>query len=753
MCSEKRGWCSWRPVALATFIFAFGIGGVRAADVTLNAAGGDGRIDLSWTTTDNLRGVQVMRDTDSNPSGRQRVATLGGSARSYTDNTAANGRRYWYWIKYTDANRATGNSNAANATAGGSQPPPPPDNGNTGATCANAAALSLPKVFTGTADTCIVTSGSIDSVNSWGAEVVEINGVSYNSQWSNQMPPRIDGNYYIRYVAKLSWAHFEINGSNGGTQPIAVSGVSVTPASAALSVGSTTSLSANVQPTNASNKNVNWSSSNTGVATVNASGVVTGVSAGNATITATTADGGRTATSSITVLSQAVNYTLDIAINGNGSTSLSAGSHSYRAGSSVSITATPASGSVFSGWSGAATGNTNPLTLTMNGNKALTANFSAQNNGAKPFGFGHSVTGGAGGTTVRVTTPDQLRQALCGNTSGGYCSDNTPRIIEVASTIDLTDTEGSAQGQGCYATQICSAPAKTEATLKYSASDTHCDGKTMINITYKKAATRGLLVGSNKTLVGVGRSGVIKGKGLLLMGGVSNIIVRNLSFTDIAQGLVFGGDGITVSDASRVWIDHNYFARIGRQMIVTGTGDQTGVVTDMTVSWNEFDGRNEYAPFCNGKHYWNQLFYGKGNFTFANNWLHDFSGRAPKIDSQAIVHVVNNLFENGDGHALDTGNAVHALIEGNDFESVTTPITNTSSHVFAPRGSDGGCQAVLGRRCEPNQVNPAPSSNNFKEDTSVLDAIGNVSRDAITTPAAVNGVSAAVRSGAGVGKN
>ncbi|MEJ2691786.1 MAG: hypothetical protein P8166_01730 [Candidatus Thiodiazotropha sp.] len=44
--------------------------------------------------------------------------------------------------------------------------------------------------------------------------------------------------------------------------------------------------------------------------------------------------------------------------------------------------------------------------------------------------------------------------------------DNMPRIIEGASTIDFTDSEGCAQGQACYATNICTAPVKTEATLK-----------------------------------------------------------------------------------------------------------------------------------------------------------------------------------------------------------------------------------------------------------------------------------------------
>jgi endo-1,4-beta-xylanase len=305
MSIARSAWFILRFLAFPIFVTALLVGNVYAASVTLRATGGDGKTDLSWTTTDSLRGVQVMRDTDSNPSGRQRVAILGGNARSYTDSTVTNGRQYWYWIKYTDASRNTGNSNAANATPAASNNGGNNNNSNAGATCANAVPLNLPKVFTGEADTCLVTSGTIESVNSWGADTVEINGVSYKSKWSNQMPARINGNYYIRYVAKQFWAHFEINGSGGGQDPV-------------------------------------------------------------------------------------VDYTLDVGISGNGSTSVSAGSHSYKSGTAVTITATPSQGSVFSGWSGAFTGNTNPLTITMSSNKSLTAMFTTQGGG----GGGDAVTDG-----------------------------------------------------------------------------------------------------------------------------------------------------------------------------------------------------------------------------------------------------------------------------------------------------------------------------------------------------------------------
>ena len=49
----------------------------------------------------------------------------------------------------------------------------------------------------------------------------------------------------------------------------------------------------------------------------------------------------------------------------------------YNSGASVVLTPTPATGFVFTSWSGDATGTANPLTVTMNANKNITANFTA----------------------------------------------------------------------------------------------------------------------------------------------------------------------------------------------------------------------------------------------------------------------------------------------------------------------------------------------------------------------------------------
>ncbi|PKQ62091.1 hypothetical protein BZG02_14265 [Labilibaculum filiforme] len=82
---------------------------------------------------------------------------------------------------------------------------------------------------------------------------------------------------------------------------IAVTNVSLTPASLSLTAGATKTLTPNIVPSNANNKSVSWLSNNASIASVNNNGVVTAVSAGSATITVKTADKNKTATCTVLV--------------------------------------------------------------------------------------------------------------------------------------------------------------------------------------------------------------------------------------------------------------------------------------------------------------------------------------------------------------------------------------------------------------------------------------------------------------------
>ncbi len=93
---------------------------------------------------------------------------------------------------------------------------------------------------------------------------------------------------------------------------VAVTGVTVTPETATLTVDETVALTATVEPAEATNKAVTWTSNADSIASVSAEGVVTAKAPGEATITATTADGSFTDTCVVTVKAAPVVFSFTV---------------------------------------------------------------------------------------------------------------------------------------------------------------------------------------------------------------------------------------------------------------------------------------------------------------------------------------------------------------------------------------------------------------------------------------------------------
>ncbi len=111
-------------------------------------------------------------------------------------------------------------------------------------------------------------------------------------------------------------------------------------------------------------------------------------------------------------------YTLAVTASGPGTVAKVPNQATYPGNSNVQVTATPTAGYSFVGWSGDATGATNPLSVTMTGNKAITATFadttlpiitvSAPNGGElMPIGSSQNVTWTAS-DNIGVTLVDLL---------------------------------------------------------------------------------------------------------------------------------------------------------------------------------------------------------------------------------------------------------------------------------------------------------------------------------------------------------
>lgn len=220
---------------------------------------------------------------------------------------------------------------------------------------------------------------------------------------------------------------------------------------------------------------------------------------------------------------------------------------------------------------------------------AVLGSVTAQSVSGSPEGFGAGTTGGAAGQTVTPSSTDELVS---------YLTASEPYTILVTKEFDFTGTEGTKTETGC-------APWGTDSScqLAINANDwcsEYESSAASVDVTYDVAGTSPIDVGSEKTILGVGTSGVIKGKGLRLANGVSNVIIQNVAITELNPQYVWGGDAITLDGSSNVWIDHVKISLIGRMFIVSGYNANTGV----TISNSEFDGQTSWSASCDGQHYW-----------------------------------------------------------------------------------------------------------------------------------------------------
>lgn len=187
-------------------------------------------------------------------------------------------------------------------------------------------------------------------------------------------------------------------------------------------------------------------------------------------------------------------------------------------------------------------------------------------------------------------------------------------------------------------------------------------------------------VGSNKTLIGLGIDARLVGASLNLSNS-RNVIIRNLSIENINPALVEAGDGITLDNASHVWIDHVRFALISDGHVDIKNSQ------NVTLSWNRFEGAN--PAVCGSQHHYTNAIV-NSRVTLHHNFWNKTSGRNPKLDGAATrVHLFNNLWQDITYFAINGRDGAQARIEGNVFINSARPHWNTGTALFdAPAGSN-----------------------------------------------------------------
>ena len=140
-------------------------------------------------------------------------------------------------------------------------------------------------------------------------------------------------------------------------------------------------------------------------------------------------------------------YTLTTTTTGSGTVSASPQATSYESGASVTLTATPANGFAFTGWSGAISGSSNPVTVVMSSNKSVTATFTAIS--ANEFTVSVTTTGSgavtvspqaasyASGTTVTLTATPSSGASFTG-WSGDLSGSNATATLVMNSNKTVT---------------------------------------------------------------------------------------------------------------------------------------------------------------------------------------------------------------------------------------------------------------------------------------------------------------------------
>ncbi|MDB1088487.1 hypothetical protein PJ985_13015 [Streptomyces sp. ACA25] len=188
---------------------------------------------------------------------------------------------------------------------------------------------------------------------------------------------------------------------------------------------------------------------------------------------------------------------------------------------------------------------------------------------------------------------------------------------------------------------------------------------------------------SHVSVLGTGNGGEIEGIGFTVSR-ADNIVFRNLEIHHVRQG---EGTAIEVTNNSHnVWIDHNEFyserENAPNKDYYDGLVDIKRNAEYVTVSWNYFHD------------HWKTMLLGHTDneslkpdrVTYHHNWFRNVNSRIPLI-RYADVHMMNNLFQDVTGSAVNARMGARVMVEGNYFLNVGSGETDT--HAGYPEGPVG----------------------------------------------------------------
>lgn len=238
-------------------------------------------------------------------------------------------------------------------------------------------------------------------------------------------------------------------------------------------------------------------------------------------------------------------------------------------------------------------------------------------------------------------------------------SDTTPEPEPDFSLTGFALVNGETVGGGENATIV--EPEDATSLAEYLSSETPYIIRLSSVIALEDEA---LDVAPDKTLEGLGKNGGITGHGLRLKG-VENIIIRNLTFSDITD------DALSIEDeSSHVWVDHNDFSNTTDGLVDIKTGSSY-----ITISWNHFHDQNKVS-LIGASDDTGDTDRGNLKVTLHHNWFDRTEEQHPRCRFGEI-HVFNNFYDNidGDGYGIASTTEASVLSEANSFLNTDRPFS------------------------------------------------------------------------------
>lgn len=265
-----------------------------------------------------------------------------------------------------------------------------------------------------------------------------------------------------------------------------------------------------------------------------------------------------------------------------------------------------------------------------------------------PVGFGAATRGGAGATPQIVSEYAELETLAS--------SDNPKVLLLPEGVYDFRRT-----GDEITQQEVCPSACPNDATkMRYQVLllDETCPNP----LTTIPRDDRILRIGSNTTILGLGRGAALRGVTFDFQE-KEQIIVRNIALFDINPEMLEAGDAFSLTMPQNVWIDHGT-----TQWISDGFTDLRTGTANVTVSYMRYDGRTDYE--CEGIHQRTSMIDGSEITLHHSRFDHVRQNAPSAFEATSRVHLYNNSYSNVEGWAIAAACQAVVLVEGSTFENV-----------------------------------------------------------------------------------